>query len=80
MTDVTVPHWGLTMETVELQSWLIGVGDRVAEGDPVAEVETDKTNAEIVAPAGGVITALLADEGDEVAAGAVIATLAPDAG
>jgi pyruvate/2-oxoglutarate dehydrogenase complex dihydrolipoamide acyltransferase (E2) component len=58
-----------------IQSWLKRVGDRVEAGEPVVEVETDKVNEEVEAPVSGTLAEILAEEGDEVKAEAVIAII-----
>ncbi|MFO1296122.1 MAG: biotin/lipoyl-containing protein [Rubrivivax sp.] len=58
-----------------LVAWHRQPGDALAEGDPVADVMTDKVNVEIAAPAAGVLAAQFVARDDPVAVGAVIATL-----
>jgi pyruvate/2-oxoglutarate dehydrogenase complex dihydrolipoamide acyltransferase (E2) component len=58
-----------------IQTWLKRVGDRVEAGEPVVEVETDKATEEIEAPVSGTLADILAEEGDEVKAEAVIAII-----
>lgn len=55
--------------------WLRQVGDSVEKYDPLVEVTTDKVNMEMPAPASGVLTRILVDEGDVVPMGAVIAEM-----
>ena len=74
--DITMPKWGMSMQEGLLSSWLVAVGDTVAEGQPVATVETEKVDAEIEAPGDGVVAELLFEPGTEVEVGAVIARLA----
>jgi pyruvate dehydrogenase E2 component (dihydrolipoamide acetyltransferase) len=62
-----------------LQSWLVGVGDTVAEGQAIAEIETEKAVFEHEAEAAGTVAQLLVEPGVAVAVGAPIAVLA-DAG
>lgn len=52
--EVQVPQMGL-MENVTLVEWLKPTGSRVERGEPIASVETDKVNAELEAPAAGVL-------------------------
>ncbi|MFT4286993.1 lipoyl domain-containing protein [Nocardioides sp.] len=75
MSDIVVPQWGLTMEDATLLTWLKQVGDHVAEGDPIAELETDKTNSELESPFSGTLIELLVEEGTDVVPGQVIARL-----
>jgi 2-oxoglutarate dehydrogenase E2 component (dihydrolipoamide succinyltransferase) len=73
MKDVLVPKWGLTMEEATLVKWLKNVGDEVSEGEPIAEMETDKTTDEIESQVAGRIVELLVEEGAIVEAGQAIA-------
>lgn len=72
MTDVVVPKWGLTMEEAVLTGWLKNVGDRVAPGEPVAEIETDKATGQVESPAAGTLRETNAKPGDELRPGQVI--------
>lgn len=57
-----------------LATWYVAEGDTVAEGQLVAEVQMDKVDAEVLAPAAGTIR-LLVEEGAEVAQGTQIAEI-----
>lgn len=76
MTDLHFPQ--LSGErpdaTGVLATWYAADGDAVAEGQLVAEVQLDKVDAEVLAPAAGTIR-LLAEEGEEVTQGARIAEI-----
>lgn len=61
-----------------LQTWLIAVGDRVAVGQPVAEIETEKAVFEHESDAAGTVASLLVEPGVAVAVGDPIAVLADD--
>lgn len=71
--EILVPKWGVTMDEARLVAWLKQAGDEVAVDEAVAEMETDKANAEIVSQVAGTITELLVEEGTEVEAGQAIA-------
>lgn len=73
--DVIMPKWGMSMQEGVISSWLVAVGDQVAEGQPVAVVETEKVDAEIEASEAGTVTELLFEAGDTVEVGEVIARL-----
>ena len=60
--------------------WHVAEGDFVNEGDTVVEVSTDKVDAEVPAPADGVITKLMAAVDDEVPVGAPLAEMEPGRG
>lgn len=78
MTDIVVPQWGLTTDEATLTMWLKAVGDRVEVGEPIAELETDKTNADLDSPFAGTIAELLVEEGTDVIPGQVVARLSDD--
>jgi pyruvate dehydrogenase E2 component (dihydrolipoamide acetyltransferase) len=59
-----------------LQSWLVGVGDTITVGQPLAEVETEKATVEYEAEAEGTIAGLLVETGIQVSVGTPIAVLA----
>jgi 2-oxoglutarate dehydrogenase E2 component (dihydrolipoamide succinyltransferase) len=73
--SVRVPELGESVAEGTIARWLVKEGDRVALDQPLVEITTDKVDAEIPAPAAGVITALLVAEGETVAVGAEIARL-----
>lgn len=62
-----------------LEDWLVAVGDRVVAGQPLATAVIVKTSVELVAPADGVIEAILVPAGETFARGANLAMLAPAA-
>ena len=53
-----MPFGDLTVSEGRVVAWLKAVGDRVAPGELVAEIETDKAVVEIEAPAGGTLAAI----------------------
>src|SRR5699024_8404335 len=55
-----------TMEEGVIDSWLVEIGEEVEEGDPVAEVQTDKITMEIEAEFSGVLLKTLYEPGDSV--------------
>ena len=73
--QVILPKWGVSMQDAILVRWLKQAGDQVEKGEPIAEFETDKVEAELEAPVSGTITQLLANEEDTVDVGAVIAEI-----
>jgi pyruvate dehydrogenase E2 component (dihydrolipoamide acetyltransferase) len=74
--DVIMPKMGDAMEEGTLVKWLKSEGDDVAEGDAIAEIETDKVTLELEAEASGTLAELLASEGDDVPVGEAIAFIA----
>jgi pyruvate dehydrogenase E2 component (dihydrolipoamide acetyltransferase) len=77
-TDVTMPSLGYDMEEGKIVSWLKHVGDKVERGEPIAEIETDKTTVEMEAMTAGTLVEIVAGEGATVAVGGVIARLESD--
>jgi 2-oxoglutarate dehydrogenase E2 component (dihydrolipoamide succinyltransferase) len=73
--SVRVPELGESISEGTIARWLVKPGDRVEVDQPLVEITTDKVDAEIPAPAAGVVTELLAAEGETVAVGAEIARL-----
>ena len=77
-TNVILPKWGLTMEDGTVVAWHVDVGDTVAEGELIAEVETEKVENELTAPIAGVVAQILVEEDDTVDVGTVLAVIAED--
>ena len=75
---VTLPELGESVEGGTLVAWLVAVGDVVAEGQPVAEVSTDKVDTEVPSPRAGTVTRLVATLESEVAVGEALLELEPD--
>lgn len=76
---IKMPALSPTMEEGTLAKWLVKVGDTVAAGDIMAEIETDKATMEFEAVDEGTVAAISVDEGSEgVAVGTVIMTLAEE--
>ena len=66
------------MEYGTVLRWLKSEGDSVAEGEPLVEVEAEKANHELESPVSGRIESLVAEEGDELKVGAVLAIIDVD--
>jgi len=75
IVDVTLPERGESVTEGSIVEWLKKPGDAVAEGDPLVSVTTDKVDVEVSATTSGVVTAVLAKEGETVAVGAVLAQI-----
>ncbi|MBP7952376.1 MAG: E3 binding domain-containing protein, partial [Sphingorhabdus sp.] len=74
-TEVKVPVLGESIVEATLGQWLKKPGDPVALDEPIASLETDKVAVEVGAPVAGVMGAYLAQEGDNVNVGAIIASI-----
>ena len=72
-TKVLVPLLGEGVEEVTVIKWLKKEGDSVKELEPLLEVNTDKVDTEIPAPASGTVLKIMAEEGLPAKVGAVLA-------
>ena len=72
-TKVLVPLLGEGVEEVTVTKWLKKEGDSVNELEPLLEVNTDKVDTEIPAPASGTVLKILAEEGVPAKVGAILA-------
>ena len=80
-TELRLPPLADTVTSVKLAAWLKTEGEAVAAGEPIVEVETDKTNVEIEAPAGGVVSRIHVPAGTEgLETGALLAVIDEGAG
>src|SRR6185312_4977797 len=73
-----IPKVGLVMEAVRVTRWLKNVGDTVALGEPLVEVETEKSMVEIEATVSGRLVEILVQVGQEASVGDQIARLEAD--
>ncbi|MBO9108406.1 MULTISPECIES: pyruvate dehydrogenase complex dihydrolipoamide acetyltransferase [Agrobacterium] len=77
--NITMPALSPTMEEGNLAKWLVKEGDKVAPGDVIAEIETDKATMEVEAVDEGTVAKLVVPAGTEaVKVNALIAILAAD--
>ena len=76
--EFRLPDIGEGLAEAEVAKWLVAVGDRVNEDQPVVEMMTDKAMVELPAPGAGVLVEQLAAEGDVVKTGAVLYVLEAD--
>src|SRR5262245_63098704 len=70
---IIMPDLGQTSSEAKIISWLKQPGDRLAMGEPLLEVETDKATMDVEAYIGGFLRKKLANEGDMVAASGPVA-------
>ncbi|MFY0308957.1 2-oxoglutarate dehydrogenase complex dihydrolipoyllysine-residue succinyltransferase [Leisingera sp. D0M16] len=73
---VMVPSLGESVSEATVSSWFKKVGDTVAQDEMLCELETDKVSVEVPAPAAGVLTEIMANEGDTVQAAAQLGVIA----
>ncbi|SNR64877.1 pyruvate dehydrogenase E2 component (dihydrolipoamide acetyltransferase) [Haloechinothrix alba] len=74
---VVMPKWGLSMSSGKITDWLAGVGDEVADGDELADIDTDKIAGTLESADAGILRAIVAKAGEDVPVGATIALIAP---
>ena len=74
-TKVIMPKLSPTMEEGQISRWLKKEGDKVAMGEPLAEIDTDKATMEMQALANGVLRKILVNEGQAAPLGELIAII-----
>ncbi len=77
--NIILPKWGLTMEEGTVTAWRKREGDAVAEGEVLADVETDKINSELTSPISGILARVLVPIGESVPVGTTLAIVAASA-
>lgn len=65
-SEIVLPQWGMEMQDGTIVRWLKQEGDTVEEGEPIVEVETAKLQTELESTAAGVLTRIVAQEGEIV--------------
>jgi pyruvate dehydrogenase E2 component (dihydrolipoamide acetyltransferase) len=75
-----MPQMGESIAEGTLSKWLKKVGDEVKRDEPIFEISTDKVDAEIPAPAAGVLAEIIVREGETVAVQTVVARLETEKG
>ncbi len=72
MHEIRIPKLGMDTTECDIKAWLVKVGERVAVGAPLLEVETEKADVVIEAEVAGVVTEIRAPAGQTVPIGAVV--------
>jgi 2-oxoglutarate dehydrogenase E2 component (dihydrolipoamide succinyltransferase) len=75
MSNIVVPVLGESIVEARIAKWLKKPGDHVEVGEPLVELETEKTNLELSAEKRGVITSIARKEGDDVKIGELLAVV-----
>jgi len=78
--DIIMPQMGESIAEGTLSKWLKKVGDEVKRDEPIFEISTDKVDAEIPAPAAGILAEIIVKEGETVAVQTVVARLETEKG
>ncbi|MGE0406237.1 MAG: 2-oxo acid dehydrogenase subunit E2 [Candidatus Korobacteraceae bacterium] len=77
-TDVVMPQMGESIFEGTITKWLKKPGERVSQDEPLFEISTDKVDAEIPAPIGGVLKEIRAAQGETVQVNTVVAVIAAE--
>src|SRR5438552_155387 len=77
-TDIVMPQMGESIVEGTITKWLKKPGDKVQRDEPLFEISTDKVDAEIPAPASGVLQDIKVSEGTTVQVNTVVGTIATD--
>jgi pyruvate dehydrogenase E2 component (dihydrolipoamide acetyltransferase) len=77
-TDIIMPQMGESIVEGTITKWLKKAGDKVQRDEPLFEISTDKVDAEIPAPASGVLQEIKVTEGTTVGVNTVVGTIAVD--
>jgi pyruvate dehydrogenase E2 component (dihydrolipoamide acetyltransferase) len=79
-TDVVMPQMGESIFEGTITKWLKQVGDKITRDEPLFEISTDKVDAEIPAPASGILSDIKAQAGTTVQVNSVVAVIGGAAG
>ena len=74
-TDILMPQMGESLAEGTIVRWIKKVGDTVDRDEPLFEISTDKVDAEIPSPAGGVLAEIRAEAGETVPVNSVVAVI-----
>jgi 2-oxoglutarate dehydrogenase E2 component (dihydrolipoamide succinyltransferase) len=80
MTEIRVPTLGESVTEATIGKWFKQPGDPVAADEPLVELETEKVTIEVPAPAAGVLTEIVAKDGETVGIGALLGQIDQGAG
>ena len=75
MPNIVVPEVGESIVDARIAKWLRKEGERVSAGDPLVELETDKIDLEVGAPAAGVLSRIDRKDGEDVKVGEVLGVI-----
>jgi len=75
LTEIRVPTLGESVTEATISQWFKKAGEPVKADEPLVELETDKVTVEVPAPAAGVISEVLAKEGETVNVGALLGSI-----
>jgi len=78
MKNVVIPKMGMGTTEVEILKWKVKEGDSVKAGEPIVEIESEKTSVAIESEVSGVVGEIYFKEEEEVPVGSVICTIKED--
>jgi pyruvate/2-oxoglutarate dehydrogenase complex dihydrolipoamide acyltransferase (E2) component len=73
--EIRVPKMGMDTTEVQVSKWLVALGDTVAAGTPIVEVETEKVTFAVESETAGTITNIIPPEGGTVAVGGLLCVM-----
>jgi len=73
--DVVMPQMGESITEGTISKWLKKVGDKIERDEPILEISTDKVDAEVPAPAAGILLDIKHQEGETVEVGTAVAVI-----
>ena len=76
--EVLLPQWGMGMSEGKIIKWHKAVGDMVAEDEPLADVESEKSTDTIESPGAGRLSEILVQEGETAAVRTPVAIIVKD--
>ncbi len=79
LVDVLLPSLGESVTEGIVIKWMKKVGDHIDRDEPICEISTDKVDSEMPSPAAGYLLKIVANEGDTVEVGAVLAVIGDSA-
>src|ERR1700688_3385501 len=79
-TDIIMPQMGESIVEGTITKWLKKPGDKVQRDEPLFEISTDKVDAEIPAPASGVLQEIKVSEGNTVQVNTVVGVIGDGSG
>ncbi|PZQ85285.1 MAG: dihydrolipoamide succinyltransferase [Ancylobacter novellus] len=79
-TEIRVPTLGESVTEATIGKWFKKAGDAVAADEPIVELETDKVTIEVPAPAAGVLSEIIAKDGETVGVGALLGSIGAGSG
>jgi 2-oxoglutarate dehydrogenase E2 component (dihydrolipoamide succinyltransferase) len=79
-TEILVPTLGESVSEATIGRWFKKPGDAIKADEPLVELETDKVTLEVNAPAAGVLSEIIAKDGDTVSPGAILGRIGEGSG